>query len=239
MKTNQLFSITLFTALISLSSLVQAAQTGVNKQTRNVPAFHGISVSSGVDLFLTQNNTQELRAEADEENLKNLITEVEGGILKIYMKDQSWFHLNWKNTSIKVYISFKTIDKLEASAGSDVVSESVLNLEQLDLSASSGSDIKLELNATDVTAEASSGSDLSLKGKSNALEVNASSGSDIHAGDFQAKHCHASASSGSDIKINVTDELQADASSGGDISYSGNPAKKEVKESSGGGVHAR
>ena len=133
MNTKQLFSITLFTALITLSSIVQAVQSGVNRQTRNVPAFHGISVSTGVDLYLTQNNGQQVRVEADEENMKNVITEVEGGILKIYMKESSWFKLNWNNRSIKVYVTFKTLDQLKASAGSDVSSQSMLNLEQFDL----------------------------------------------------------------------------------------------------------
>jgi hypothetical protein len=239
MKAIKLFSIILFSALMSLSSFVQAAQSGNNKQTRTVSEFHGISVSTGVDLYLTQKSIQEVRVEADEDDLKNLVTEVEGGILKIYMKSQSWFNLNWKNQSIKVYVSFKTLDKLQASSGSDIASESVLNLEKLDLDASSGSDVKLELNASEVKAEASGGSDISMKGKAGSFEVSASSGSDIIAGDFQTKKCNASVSSGSDMKINVTEELKAHASSGGDISYSGNPAKKEVKESSGGSVHSK
>lgn len=234
----KLFSITLVSALITLSSLVQAGQSGNKKQTRTVSEFHGISVSNGVDLYLAQKNVQEVRVEAKEEDLKNLFTVVEGGILKIYIKDNSWFNLNWIDQSIKVYVSFKILDKLEASSGSDVVSESVLNLEKFDLDASSGADVKLDLNASDVTAHASSGSNISMKGKAVFLDVHASSGSDIKAGDFQTKRCHADVSSGSDIRINVTDELDANASSGGDISYSGNPAKKQIRESSGGDIHS-
>ena len=239
MTSIKLLSITLFSALISLSSIVQAAQSGNNKQTRTVSKFHGISVSSGVDLYLTQKNIQEVRVEANEEGLKNLVTEVQGGILKIYMKDKSWSNLNWKDQSIKVYVSFITLDKLQASAGSDIASESVLNFEKLEVDASSGSDVKLELNASDISVESSSGSDIRLKGKAASLHVSASSGSDINAADLQSKRCQASVSSGSDIKINVTEELDAHASSGGDISYSGNPAKKEIKKSSGGDVHSR
>ena len=239
MKTIKLFSITLFSALLFLSSIVQAAQSGNNKQTRTVSEFHGISVSSGIDLYLTQKNIPEVRVEADEEAMENLITEVEGGILKIYMKEKSWLQFNWNHASCKVYVSFKTLDKLEASAGSDVASQSVLNLDKLDLDASSGADVKLELNASEVNAGSSSGSDIVLKGKAISFQVDASSGSDINAADFQTKKCNASVSSGSDIQVYVTEQLDAHASSGGDIEYSGNPAQKEIQKSSGGGVQAR
>lgn len=239
MKTTKLFSITLFCSLLSLSAIVQASQSGNSRQTRKVEAFHGISVSSGIELFLTQKDQQEVRVEADDEDMENLVTKVEDGILKIYMKNNSWFNMDWSSTSRKVYVSFKNLDWLQASAGSDVVSQGVLNLDKLDVNASSGSDIELELNASEVSAESSSGSDISLKGKGLSIRANASSGSEINAGDFQAKRCHADVSSGSDIRVYVTEELDANASSGGDIGYAGNPAHKDINESSGGDVHSR
>lgn len=239
MKTIKLFSIILFSTLIFLSFIVQAAHSGNSKETRTVSEFHGISVSSGIDLYLTQKNIQELRVEADEEDMKDLITKVEGGILKIYMKDKSWFNGNWTHASRKVYVSFITLDELQASSGSDVTSQSVFNLDKLNLNASSGSDMKLELNASQVNIESSSGSDVSLKGTAISLQVNASSGSDINASDFHTKKCNASVSSASDIRIHVTEQLDAHASSGGDISYSGNPTHKDINESSGGDVRER
>ncbi|HLN72025.1 MAG: head GIN domain-containing protein [Methylococcaceae bacterium] len=239
MKTNQLFSTVLLFLALFINTGLQAALTGDGRQNRSVDEFHGISVSSGIDLYLTQKNVQEVRVEADEEDMGNLITEVEGGILRIYMKEKSWFNLGWSHSTRKVYVSFKTLDKLEASAGSDVVCQSVMNLTNLDLDASSGSDVKLELNADQVNAVSSSGSDIKLKGKANYLQANASSAGDIDAVDFQTKKCSATASSGSDLYVYATEQLDANASSGADIAYSGNPARKNINESSGGDVHNR
>lgn len=239
MKTIKLFSITLLGVLLLFSAMVQAVQFGDSRQTRTLPSFHGISVSSGIDLYLTQANSQEVTVEADEEDMDDLVTKVEGGILKIYMKNRSWLDFDWKNNDRKVYVSFKTLDWLQASAGSEVTSQSVLNLEDLEVDSSSGSDVKLELNASKVKAQSSSGSDINLKGKANSLDVDASSGSDINAGELQTKKCYANASSGSDIRVQVTEQLDANASSGGGISYSGNPAHKDINESSGGDVRGR
>lgn len=235
MRTIKLFTVIIFCAVLFQSAAVQAG----NRQTRKVEGFHGVSVSTGIDLYLTQKNAEEVIVEADSEDIDKIITKVEGGILKIYVKEKSWFNINWDNNPRKVFVSFVNLDKIEASAGSDVVSQSVLKLDRLNMNASSGSDIKLELEANELSVSSSSGSDITLKGKATKIQADASSGSDINASELKTKICNASVSSGSDIRVNVTDELDANASSGGDITYYGNPAQKDINESSGGDVHGR
>jgi hypothetical protein len=232
-------TIKLFTFFLFIAACVQASGVNASRQTRHITGFHGISVSSGIDLYLTQKSVEEVAVEAESEDMDKIITEVEGGILKIYIKEKSWFNMSWKNKPRKVYVSFKTLDKLEASAGSDVISEGRLKLDKLNLDASSGSDVKLELEVSDLSVGSSSGSDISLKGTANTMQTDASSGSDIDASELQTKDCNASVSSGSDIKVNVTEKLDANASSGGDIIYSGNPKTKDINKSSGGDVHGR
>ena len=235
MKTIKLITLILFCAGLFQSASSYAG----SRQTRQVSGFHGISVSSGVDLYLSQKNVEEVVVDADSEDLDKIITEVEGGVLKIYMKKKSWFFMEWNSKPRKVYVSFITLDKLEASAGSDIVSQMLLKFDKLNLNASSGSDVKLELETNQLSVGSSSGSDISLKGKATVLQVDASSGSDIKADELESKKCTASVSSGSDIRVNVTDELDANASSGGDIYYSGNPKIKDINESSGGDVHGK
>ncbi len=239
MKTIKLFALLLTAGVIFQSTSLLAARANDGRQTRQVSGFHGISVSSGIDLFLTQKNVEEVVVEATSDDMDKIITNVEDGILKIYMKDKTWPHIGWNKESRKVYVSFKNLDKLHASAGSDVNSQSALKLDKLDLDVSSGSDVKLELDVNELRVETSSGSDVSLNGKAAVAEVSASSGSDITAGDLEIKKCSAHASSGSDIRIKVTEELNADASSGGDINYSGNPKVKNIRKSSGGDVNGR
>jgi len=235
MKTIKLFTLLIIVCATFISGSVQAE----GRQKRDITGFHGVSVSSGIDLYLIQKNVEEVYVEADSEDLDKIITKVEGGILKIYVKERSWFNLDWNQHKRKVIVSFKELDKLQASAGSDVNADGVLKLKELDMDVSSGSDIKIELEAEKLTVESSSGSDVQVKGSVNILQAGASSGSDINASELKSKKCTASVSSGSDIKVNVSDDLDANASSGGDISYSGNPRSKNINESSGGDVHGK
>jgi len=239
MKTIKRIAFFLFVAALLQGAALKASTVLANRQTRQISGFHGISVSSGIDLFLTQKNVEEVVVEAESQDLEKIITKVENGILKIYRKEGSGFNLNWNHRSLKVYVSLKTIDELNASSGSDVNSESLLKLDKLECDVSSGAGVKLELEVNNLNVETSSGSDISLKGKATSLEVSASSGSDIDAKELESKKCKASVSSGSDIAVNVTESLEAHASSGGDIVYSGNPKSKDIRESSGGDVSAR
>lgn len=239
MKTKLILSSLSFFLAVSISQSSKGSETRDERQTRNATEFHGISVSNGIDVYMEQKNQEQVVVEADADIIDRVVTTVEGGILKVYMKNKSGFDLSLNTKTTKVFVSFKNIDKISASSGSDVSSKSLLKLGSIDIDASSASDINLELEAVDVAVESSSGSDVSLKGKAETLRVNASSASDVKASELQAKKCSATASSGSDVHVCATEELNANASSAADITYSGNPKRKDINESSAGDVSGR
>lgn len=239
MKTIRLLSITLISLSLALCTVSQAAQSGDSRQKRNVPSFHGISAATGINVYLTQKDREEVIVEADDEDMDDLITEVEGGVLRIYMEKRSMLNFQWTRSERNVYVSFKTLDRIEASSAAEVISQSALNLDRLTLNASSSAEIKLELHAKEVRAEASSAADIQLNGKGYSLEAHASSSSDIDASGFETKRCVANASSAAEIHVNASEQLDADASSAADIVYSGSPSMKNINESSGGDIHGR
>jgi hypothetical protein len=227
----------IFTALLVLATTSLSASN--ETENRKVAAFTSIKVSSGIDLYLKMGDTEKVTVVADDDQIDDLVTEVSGGVLKIYMKDR-FLNFNWGiNKERKVYVTVKTLEALSASAGSDVYSESVITSENLKLDISSGSDLKIEVDASELWLEASSGSDAKLRGKAKNFRANASSGSDLNAEELKTKICKVEVSSGSDAKVYVTDEFYANASSGGDIQYSGEPTHKDIHESSGGDVSKR
>jgi len=221
----------IFFGTFSFSS--KAGESSAVTQERKAEPFHAIEVSTGIDLYLTQGESEKITVEASHDIIDNLKTKVENGVLKIYMEKKIFW--KWDITQ-KVYVTFRDIDMLDASSGSDVESEGTLQLKNMKIEASSGSDIKLTLNADGIEVETSSGSDVSLEGTVNTLEASASSGSDLKTGELKAKHCIVSASSGSDITVYAGESIKARASSGSDIRYLGNPSSKDIDESSGGDV---
>jgi hypothetical protein len=236
MKTNQL----LFTLTLSIITFISTMASGGNSdktETRQVSNFKGIKVSTGIDLYITMGTVEEVKIVADDEIIDDLITEVKDGTLKIYMKQSNnWFNWNSGNQTRKAYVTVKELQEIHASSGSDVQSENTLNGESLKVSASSGSEINLDIHYKNFSLDTSSGSDAKISGKTKNFEVEASSGSDIKAQDLESTICKVKVSSGSDATVNVTDELYANASSGADVYYYGNPQTKDINESSGGDI---
>lgn len=228
---NFLFLLLPMVALLSFSA-VHAANV---KQTRNVTGFTAIKVSTGIELYLKMGSQEQVVAEADDEVINDLVTEVKDGTLHIYQKNKSIFNWNW-GQSRNVYVTVKTLVALDASSGAEVKGETLLRGDKLTLDASSGSEMELELEYTQVAISASSGSDALLAGQADQLKVDVSSGSDVDASKLTARIVYADASSGADSKVKATAELHAKASSGGDVSYSGNPPVTDVHESSGGDI---
>jgi hypothetical protein len=221
--------------LVLGANLPALAFNAEKTETRNVSNFNAIKVSSGIDLFLKMGDTEEVTVVADDDVIDKIITEVKDGTLKIYMKQNNGWN-SWNIKSRKVYVKVKELNKLHASAGSDVQSDNTLSGETLEVKASSGSDVNLDIHYKNFSVDASSGSDARISGKTKNLEAEASSGSDIKAQDLESVNCKVRVSSGSDATITVTEELNARASSGGDVRYYGNPQIKDINESSGGDV---
>lgn len=107
---------------------------------------------------------------------------------------------------------------------------------------SGASKLKLVLKTVTCELESSGASKIDAEGSSHNLIADASGASNISAEKFVVANCKASASSASKIGVNCTDQLNASASSAGNVSYvkSGSGAlQTRVSSSSGGSVTER
>ena len=207
----------------------------VVEQTRPInDTFHSIEASEGLDVYLTQSDSESIMVEADENLQDIIITEVEHHVLKIHTKQNIG-----KSTSKKVMVSFKNISKITSTSGSNVYSRNTIITENLELNSNSGSDMTLDLDTNNLVCKSSSGSDMKLTGKTLKLIAEATSGSDIKASELFTEFSQVNAYSGSDITVNTSKQLIAKASSGGDINYYGNPEKVEKNNSVSGSVEKK
>jgi len=131
---------------------------------------------------------------------------------------------------------FDNLEAVEASSEANIKGLTTVFSNNLFVKTSSGASIELNVLAKNLTAKSSSGSNIILKGQTFQLDSKSSSGSAINAKDLLANHAIAKASSGATISLNVESSLQANASSGGDISYSGDPNVVNKNESSSGSI---
>lgn len=229
----------LLVCFLSLSVFAQDAKiyNDANAVVRNLSgSFNAISVSSGIDLYLTQGNEEKVAVSATDENhIARIKTELVDGMLKISFDNKG---ITWKsnNRRLKAYVSFKMLEKLNASAGSEVRVNGSIKTDKLNLSVSSGADFTGDIQASQLMADVSSGAAIKISGKADKLIVEASSGADFKGYDFTTDYCDARASSGAAVKVTINKELSAKASGGADIHYKGTALIRDLKTSGGGAV---
>jgi len=190
--------------------------------------FSAIKSSAGINVYITQGDKRALSVETDENLQKYIETKVSDGVLRI--RPTTGIR---RSTALKVYVTFPAIEHLEASSGSSIRSTDLIKSQQLSAKASSGASIHLNVLSENLELKSSSGSDIYAMGKTLSLIARSSSGSSIKAKELETIRCSATASSGSDIYVNVKENLAAKASSGGDINYYGNPTVSANRSSSG------
>ena len=233
----------LFLSLITLITVAAFAQENTviadaNAQKRTLNAgFTGITVTDGVDLYLTQGNEESIAVSASEQKyLDRFKTTVENGTLKIYFDNSG---INWAlndKRKLKAYVSFKTLEKLHASGGANVKLEGIVDAGNLDLKFTSGAALEGNLKAKDLTVEQNSGSAINISGNADKINVEVSSGAVFKGFDLAVDYCDAKASSGGGVRITINKELSAKANSGGGVRYKGSAVIKDINVNSGGSV---
>ena len=226
----KLLSLLLFAFLVSA---IQAQKTvnDANAEKRNASGYHAIEVGGGIDLYLSQGDEAVAVSASTTENRERIKTTVENGVLKIWFEWKSNIRLDMGNRKLKAYVSFKNLDRLHASGGSDVNVDGTLKISKLDLDVSGGSDFSGNVDLGDLAVEASGGSDIKISGKADRLSVDASGGSDFSGYSLSVDICNVEASGGSDIYITVNKELSAKASGGSDVYYKGSGLIRDIKTS--------
>lgn len=228
------FTLLSFFMLAGAAAIAQSPKVinDPNAQKRSVSSFHGIAIHSGIDLYLNQGGDETVAVSAsDAEYRDRIVTEVQDGILHIYLDDK--WHWNWGNHKLKAYVSCRVLDDLKASGGSDVYIDQAIKSEKLELHLSGGSDLHGRLEVGQLTIGQSGGADSYISGSASQLYVHVSGGSDFHGYDLTADDCHAQASGGSDVYVTVNRQLDASASGGSDIHYKGSGSVQSHTSGSG------
>lgn len=211
-----------------------------NVELRTTGSFSGISVSSGIELYLSAGEEAVAVSAANADTRNRIKTEIKNGILTIWYDARSGISVNFNDSrKLKAYVSYKTLKSLSASGGSDVLIDGVLKSPELRLDFSGGSDFKGAVEVENLRVNQSGGCDVRISGKATTLSVDASGGSDFNGYDLIAEICDLDASGGCDIEITANKELTARASGASDISYKGKPNVKEARASGASSVKAR
>jgi hypothetical protein len=234
MKTFLLILFTVFT----IPCFSQTIINDKNAEVRNVGSFAGIKVSGGIDVYLSQSNEYALAVSASDDQVRDRIkTEVKNGILNISY-DDAGFRFN-SNRKLRAYVSFKTLESLEASGACDFIINGIYKAGTAKIKLAGACDIKGEIDLDNLQLDLSGASTAKVNGKVKNIKLNASGASDVKNYDLVVDNCIADISGASDVKITVNNSLTAKASGASSIFYKGSPEKKDVNSSGASNISQR
>ena len=233
-------SLTLLLLLIAVPLIFSQVRGNgnVEKQKRSVGDFTGISVRSGIDLHVTQGDQPEVVIETDENLQEYIITEVESGILHVYVKKNTRIT---RTSAMDAHITVYQLNKLKMSGGGDVQSTNLISTDDINLSLSGGGDLQFDLKANRATCEVSGGGDVSLDADIGELKAEISGGGDLKfEGDLGLLDL--SMSGGGDASLEGgrrAEGVLVSLSGGGDMIFEIPCEKIKVSSTGGGDVSAR
>ncbi|RZK46444.1 MAG: hypothetical protein EOO59_19285, partial [Hymenobacter sp.] len=143
----------LLPALLGLAALTTTAHAQ-SAQTRQVPAFHAISVGTGIELALTAGHAQRVEVSAATDAYRDHIeTTVKDGVLTLrYRNDDDRYGRNDRtNKHLRVAVTADELTALMAGSGSSVRTTGDFDAATFQLDVSSGAAVKADLATTTLT----------------------------------------------------------------------------------------
>lgn len=223
--------------LLTVTLFAQQVFNDPHAEVRDVKGFRGVRVGAGIKLVVSQGNTEAVAISAPtQQERDNIKTVVENGILKIYYDQELLPGRSKIRKNLRAYVSVVNVEFLGVASGASLETDGEITGGVIDLRASSGGMMKATLKAQTLSAIQSSGGLMRVAGTADYIRVESSSGGVFEGYDLTVDKCYARSNSGGIARVTVNNEIEGRASSGGIVSYKGNPKLVSKKANSGGRV---
>jgi len=205
----------------------------VGAQNYILPAdfpFKLLDVQGNIHLELIASDKTQLEFEGDTIP-ENLNIKWDGGTLSLKTNTEIK-----KSPAIQVKLYVESLSNLEFTRGAVIQSADILKTSVLTLKADTGGKAELSIEADSVSARVNQGSDIILRGSTRSQSIHAITMGNYLAYELEAKNTWVKANTGSQVKVNASEYLDANSKSGAFVGYRGRPKYTNFKNSTGGKI---
>lgn len=207
----------------------------VVSQTRTTSDYEGIKISGSFDVNLVAGKEGKIILKGEENLLASIKVEVENNVLKIYVEKS----INIRPSlgkKIEVTVPFEKISELTLSGSGNIKSIDTIKNDSFSAKLSGSGNFDLGIDSNNLELNLSGSGNVQLKGTANNFTTKLSGSGDIDAGNLKSKNVDVNVSGSGNSRINCNESLTARVSGSGDIKYTGNPEKRDVKVSGSGNI---
>lgn len=200
----------------------------VVEENRPIESFSAIKIGGVLNVYLTQGDTESLTVEADENILDLIETENRGNTLVVRLKKG----IDIKKAEQKnVYVTLRTLDKLEIGGVVSVKSTTPLVTDQLDLDIGGVSNTDLEVECDRLDARADMVGSLVLRGKAREANIKNGGVGSLKAFDLEVDRLTIKNSGVGSAEVMAQEEISITSSGVGSVRYQGDAVVKELSTS--------
>lgn len=198
--------------------------------TKNIGDFSTVKVYDRISVQLIPASENKVVITGDAREEVELVNK--NGDLKIRMALKKLL----KGATVEATVYYKNLEGIEASEGSFVGCDAVLNSINFVLNSKEGSEIKVKLDVNKASIKATSGGKIIISGVTDNQEIIVNSGAIVEAKDFKSKQTTVSINAGGEADVYATDFVEAKVRAGGDILIYGKPKQINQKTIAGGTI---
>ena len=208
-----------------LPQTILAQDHNITIQERNVALFDAVDVGGAFTIILSQGDPQMVKVETDENLQSRVTTEVEDGVLKISGKAMN------NPGKLNIYVTIKQLHSLNVSGAASVKGENMFTSDHIRIETSGAAKATLEIKTTALNTEVSGASDLKLSGSSTEHTSELSGAGQLKALDLLTSRSTLDISGAAEGRITAKDEINAEVSGAGKLTYYDEPAVKHINKS--------
>jgi hypothetical protein len=225
------------TASHTFATIHPKAITIQNTVDRHLSGFSSVDVAGSFDVYITQGSTESVKVSAPSDVIDRIITEVNGGVLKIYTKRGSDWHDLFGRKKIVVYVSAKNLSGVSLSGSGDVFFKDGIHADAFKLKLSGSGDVTGKLDVKTLESSLSGSGDIRLSGRADNTTISVVGSGDFTGKDLVTNITAARIAGSGDVRITVNQKLDASVAGSGDIYYSGSVKNVSSSKAGSGDVH--
>lgn len=221
-------SIAFMFGVVSLG-MASCATTGLGgpavKEQRPIAAFTQVELSGAGTLLITQGKAATLTVESSQAVLENVDTKVEGGILKIGLRDELGpIGLSAGTTDITYRLCVTNLTKLDLRGSTSVRSEGMLTLSSLEVAGAGSNEVDLLVDADSLDLNMQGAGEVTIAGASDALRFVSKGSTGLRASTLCCQTVTVDSSGSSRVEVDAVEELAIRIAGSANVSYVGDPA---------------
>lgn len=200
-------------------------KTSVSKiEDRHLSGFNAVNLAGSFDVYITQGSTESVKVEAPDNVINHIITEVNGGVLKIYNKNDNGFHwgdMFGSHKRIVVYVTAKDLNSISVTGSGDMFFKEGIHTNALKLRVSGSGDLTGKVDVKILESSISGSGDVKLSGRAESSTVSVVGSGNFSARSLITVNTSVHVAGSGDASVNASSKVNASVSGSGDIRYTG------------------